>query len=95
MQEKRKVKRHGEMIAALAEAKKETDRVEIELLVVLEGNIENYKRIGLLCSKLSGKNIRRYCDTMEGVVLRMRDGEAPKDIIADLEELAAKADTEN
>lgn len=98
MQEKKKVKRHGEIIAALAEAKKETDRVEIALLIALEGNIENYKKIGLLCSKLSKKNIHRYCDIMEGVNLRLSDGEKPKDIIADLEELATKAgnaDAEN
>lgn len=92
MQEKKKVKRHGEIIAALAEAKKESDRVEVALFIALEANIENYEKIGLLCSKLSKKSIRQYCDIMEGALLRLRDGEKPKDIIADLEKLVAEAE---
>lgn len=80
-----KAKRHEELVAALVKAREECESVENSLYIALKMNDGALEKISLLCSMLSSKNIHRYIKNMEAVLQRVRDGETPEDIIADLE----------
>ena len=80
----RDLDKHYKLFDKLAIVKRDSESLAIELYFLVR-NDEIFEKIGILISRLSGKNYRAYRDYMTVTIEKLRNGESPESIVADLE----------
>ena len=84
------LEKHYETLDKLVRLKAESESLALEIYTRVR-NDELYEKLGFLVFRLSKKSYRVHRDYMTAILERLKNGETPESIIADLEKSVAES----